>query len=58
VHGQSDGLGLVGQGSLDGLFDPPGAVGGQLATLGGIEALHAFHKADIPFVDQVQKGQA
>ena len=55
---QPDGLGLVGQGALDGLLDPPGAVGGELAALGRVEALDGLHQADVAFADQVQQRQA
>ncbi len=58
MDGQADGLGLVGQGALDGLLDPPGAVGGKLAALGRIEALDRFHQADVAFADQVEQRQA
>ena len=58
MDGQPDGLGLVGQGALDGLLDPPRAVGGELAALGRVKPLHRLHQADVAFVDQIQQRQA
>ena len=58
MNREPDGLGLVGQGTLDGLLDPPGAVGGELAALGGVEAFDTLHQAHVALVDQVQKGEA
>ena len=58
MHRQADGLGLVGQRALDGLLDPPGAVGGKLAALGRIEPLDRLHQADVAFADQIQQRQA
>jgi hypothetical protein len=57
MHRQADRLGLVGQRALDGLLDPPRAVGREFAALGRIKPLHRLHQADIPFADQVQQWQ-
>ncbi len=57
MDGQPDGLALVGQGALDGLFDPPGGVGGELAALGGVKTFHGLHQADIALGDQIEQRQ-
>ena len=58
VDGQADGLRLVGQGALDGLFDPPGGVGAELAALARIEALDGLDQADVALADEVEQRQA
>ena len=58
VHRQPDGLGLVREGALDGLFDPPGAVGGKLGPFGGVKPFHGLHQAHVPLVDQIEQGHA
>lgn len=58
MDGEPDGFPLVGEGAFDGLFDPPGGVGGELAALGGVEAFDGFHQADVAFVDEVEEGEA
>ena len=58
MNRQADGLGLVGQGALDGLLDPPRAVSGKLAALGRIESFDRLHQADVALVDQIQQRQA
>jgi hypothetical protein len=58
VDGQADGLGLVGQGAFDGLFDPPSGVGGKLAAFFRIEALHRLHQADVAFRNEVGDGHS
>lgn len=58
VDGEADGLGLVGEGAFDGLLDPPGGVGGELAAFVGVEALDGFHEADVAFRDEVEQGEA
>ena len=40
VHGDADGAGLVGDGSGDGLTDPPGGVGGELIALSVVKFFH------------------
>ena len=58
MHGQANGLGLIGQGAFDGLLDPPGAIRGELAAFGGVKPLHRLHQPDIAFADQIQQRQA
>ena len=49
---------MVGEGTLDGLLDPPGCVGGELATLFGVEAFHGLHQADIALGNEIIHGHA
>ena len=58
VNGEADGLGLVGQGALHRLLDPPRGVGGELAALGGVEALDGLDQAEVAFADQVHEREA
>ena len=51
MDGQADGFGLVGQGALDGLLDPPGTVGRELAAFGRVKALDSLHQPNISFAD-------
>ena len=57
MHRQADGFGLIGQGALDGLLDPPGTVGGKFAAFGRVEPFHRLHQPDVPLADQIQQGQ-
>ena len=58
MHGQTDRLALIGQRSLDGLFDPPRRVGAELSAFCRVETLHRLHQADVAFRNEVQKRQA
>lgn len=58
VDGEADGFALVGEGALDGLFDPPGGVGAEFAAFAGVEALDGFDEADVAFGDEVEEGHA
>ena len=58
MHGDTDGAGLVRDGPGDGLADPPGGVGGKLKAFDIVEFLNRFDKAQIPFLNEVQKQQA
>ena len=58
MDGQANGLGLVGEGTLDGLLDPPCRIGGKLHPAVRVESLHGLHQADIPLGDQVLDRQA
>ena len=58
MDGQADGLRLVGQRALHGLLDPPGGVGGELATLGRVEALDGLDEAEVALADEVHERQA
>src|SRR6516164_5741261 len=58
VNGHTDGARLVGDGTRDGLANPPGGIGGKLITAAPVELVGAFHKPEIAFLDQVQKLKA
>ena len=58
MHRQADGFGLVGERALDGLLDPPRAVGGELAALFRVEPLDGLHQTDVALADQIQQRQA
>src|ERR1017187_2271956 len=57
MHGQADRLGLVRQGPLHRLFDPPGGIGAQLSALGWIVPVDRLDEADIALADKVQQGK-
>src|SRR5690554_311052 len=58
VHRNPDGAGLVGDGTGDGLPDPPGSVGRELVPTAVFKLIHGFHQANVAFLDQVQELQA
>src|SRR5258708_25331378 len=55
MHGQPNGLTLVGESSFDRLFDPPRSVGAKLAALTWVETLDGFNQANVTFADEIQK---
>ena len=55
VYRDADGAGLVGDGSGDGLTNPPGSVGGELEALHIVELLHRLDQAQVALLDQVQE---
>ena len=55
MHRNTDGAGLVGDRSRDGLADPPRRVGGKLVAFGIVELFHGFDQAEIALLDQIQK---
>src|SRR5215212_3805004 len=57
MNGQADRLALVGQGTLDRLFDPPGGVSAEFAALCRVKPLHRLHQADVALGNQVQQGK-
>src|ERR1019366_2264742 len=57
VHREADGARLVGNGSGDGLANPPGGVGGKLVAAAVVELVHSLHQADVALLDQVQELQ-
>src|SRR5438552_3388730 len=58
MHGQADGLALIGQRALDGLLDPPCGVGAELSAFSRIKTFHGLHQTDVAFGDEVEKRQA
>src|SRR5690606_8787958 len=58
VYRNTDGTRLVGDGTGNGLTDPPGGVSRKLITTTVFEFIHRFHQADIAFLNQVEELQA
>ena len=58
VHGDADGVGLIGERAGDRLPDPPGGVGRELVAAAVLEFVDRLHQADIAFLDQVEELQA
>src|SRR5437870_565034 len=58
VHGDADRARLVGDGSGNGLPDPPGGVRRELVAAAVLELVDGLHESDIAFLDQVQELQA
>jgi len=57
VHREADGARLVGNGSGDGLANPPRGVGGKLVAAAVLKLVHRLHQADVALLDQVQELQ-
>ena len=55
---EPDGLGLIGEGALDALFDPPCGVGGEFSAFVGVESFDGLHEADVAFGDEVEEREA
>src|SRR2546425_1995024 len=55
VHRDADGAGLIGDGKVDGLSDPPRGVGGEFVAGAPLELVNPPHQADIAFLDQVDE---
>jgi hypothetical protein len=58
VHREADGAPRIGDASGDGLADPPGGVGRELESLAPVELLDGVHQPEVPFLDEVEQGQA
>lgn len=57
MNGKTNGFALGGEGSADGLFDPPAGVGAEADIPLGIEAVDCFHEAEVSFGDKIEKGK-
>ena len=51
----TDGPGLVGNASGDGLANPPGSVGGELVSLTVLEFLHSLDETNVTLLHQVKE---
>ncbi len=49
---------MVSQSSLDGLFYPPGTVGGEFTSLGRVETLDGLHQANVTLANEIEQRQA
>ena len=58
VDGNPDGARLVGEGSGDGLADPPGGVGGELETLPVVELLDGTDQTKVSLLNEVEQDEA
>src|ERR1035437_3435108 len=58
VDRDADGAGLVGDGTRDGLADPPRRVGAELEALLVVELLDRTDQADVALLNQVQEAHA
>ena len=58
VHGQADGPRLVGEGTHDGLANPPRGVRREAGAPVGAELPRGVEQPDIALLDQVEQGQA
>ena len=55
MHRDTDGAGLIGNGTRDGLTDPPRGVGGKLVAAAVLKFFNRFHKAHIAFLNEVEE---
>ena len=58
MYRHADGSGLIGNGTGDGLPDPPGGVGGELIALGVVELIHRADQSGVALLDQIQNVKA
>src|SRR4051812_34153850 len=58
VNRQTNCFRLVRKCAFDGLFDPPDAVGRELAALRWVEALNGLHESNVALVNKIKKGKA
>ncbi len=58
MDGQTNGTGLVHDGPLYGLADPPGGIGRETETALGVELLDGADKAEVALFDEIQQHQA
>src|SRR5207237_188219 len=54
----ADRAGVVGEGALDALADPPRRVGAELEAEAVLELVHGPHQAAVAFLDEVAERQA
>ena len=55
VHRDADGVGLVGDGAVDALADPPGSISRELKPAFIFKFFHGFHQPQAAFLDKVGK---
>ena len=58
MHRQTDGAALIGDGSGDGLADPPSGIGGELVTLLVIKLFSRTNQSQTALLDQILEGEA
>ena len=58
VDRDANGAGLIGDGSRDGLANPPCGVGGELVAAAILEFVDGLHQADVALLNQVEELEA
>src|SRR5205823_382219 len=58
VYGQANSASFIGNGSADGLTNPPGRMSRETMSTPPVIALHGPNKADVTLLDQVEQRQA
>ena len=58
MHGDTNGLALVGNGPRHGLPDPPDGVGAEAIAFGVVELLGRPHQANVALLHQVEEGES
>ncbi len=58
MNGQTDSAGLVHDGPLDGLADPPGGIGRETEAALGVKLLDRADKTEVALFDEIQQHQA
>src|SRR5918997_233309 len=58
MDGKANGASLIGERPGNGLADPPGRVGRELEAEAPVELLDGADQPEVPFLDQVQEGDA
>ena len=58
MHRHTNRACLVGDGTGNGLADPPCGIGGKLVSLGIVKLVHSTDQARVAFLDQIQNVQA
>src|SRR6266851_1840189 len=53
MYWDADRARLVGNGSGDGLANPPRTISRELVATAPLELVHGLHEADVPFLDQI-----
>ena len=58
MYWQPDGARLVGNGTANGLADPPGRIRGELVAPTVFELVHCLHQADVALLNQIEELQS
>src|SRR5512138_1734720 len=58
MDGDTDRPGLLGNGPVDRLPDPPGGIGTEFETAPRVEFAHCTQQTHVTFLNQVQEGDA
>ena len=58
VHGNADGARLIGDGTGDGLTDPPCGIGRELVSFGVVKLFNSLYKTEIALLNKVEEQHA